>query len=47
MKMFFVKACAVLAGLAMFATQMNVNSTCSWLVHQPELPNCAERLKKF
>lgn len=47
MKQLFVKVCAALAGLAMFTTQLNVNATCTWLVHQPELPKRAERLKRF
>lgn len=29
------------------AAKMNVNSTCAFLVYQPQIPSAVERLKKF
>lgn len=37
----------VLAMLALFITTCNVNSTCVFYVHQPEIPEKAEKLKKY
>ncbi|MSU01478.1 cyclic lactone autoinducer peptide [Tissierella sp. DSM 105185] len=36
----------VLASLALMVTSMNVNTTCMYLAHQPELPKGAEKLRK-
>jgi len=37
----------VIATLAMLFTIANVNSTCLCWLHQPELPQGAEKLRKF
>lgn len=34
------------AKLALTVTSLNVNAACGWVMHQPELPKGAEKLKK-
>ena len=41
------KLCAPLLGAAMLITAMNVNSTCMYMIHQPKLPQTANKLRKF
>ena len=36
-----------LAGLALMITALNVNTTCLYVMHQPKLPENAEKLSKF
>lgn len=36
-----------LAAIALFMTTMSVNTACSWLGHQPVIPQRANKLKKF
>lgn len=35
------------ASLAMMVTVLNVNSACTWFAYQPELPEEAQKLRKF
>jgi len=37
----------VLATLALMIVSLNVNSTCMFIAHQPELPEGAKKLRKF
>ncbi|WP_341473005.1 cyclic lactone autoinducer peptide [Alkalibaculum bacchi] len=37
----------MIASLALTVTIMNVNSACIFLVHQPKLPEGAQKLRKF
>ncbi len=46
MKNFMRKWSAVVAGLAIMVTTVAVNSACFLLMHQPELPEGAERLRR-
>lgn len=46
MKRFVIKCGSAIATLALMVTTMNVNSTCIYWAHQPELPKGAEVLKK-
>ena len=47
MKKMILKLSGVVASLALVITSANVNSACMFLVHQPELPKGAEKLRKF
>lgn len=47
MKKIIMKFSAVIAGLALMITTMNVNTTCICLIHQPKLPKGAEKYRKF
>ena len=33
--------------LAMFVAVMSANTTCTWIVHQPSMPNDLKKLKKI
>ena len=33
--------------MAMMVTAINVNTTCAFVIHQPELPKTAKKLRKF
>lgn len=46
MKKILYKLCQLVSCFALIVTIMNVNSTCFFIVHQPQLPEGAERLKK-
>lgn len=46
MKNFMRKWSTVIASLAMVITTCTVNSTCQFLMHQPELPEGADRLRR-
>lgn len=37
----------VFAALALLVTVSNVNSTCMFITHQPELPADSKKLRKF
>jgi cyclic lactone autoinducer peptide len=43
----FLKIGGLLASFALVITVMNVNSTCYFLIHQPKLPQGAEKLRRF
>lgn len=47
MKTFFAKYSGMLAALALVITTMTVNSTCTFLIYQDELPQDAYKLRKF
>lgn len=47
MKNIFVKFAGVVAALALMVTAANVNVACALVMHQPELPEGAEKLRKF
>lgn len=46
MKNLMRKCATVIAGLAMVITTCTVNSACQFFLHQPELPEGAERLRR-
>lgn len=46
MKKIICKFGRVFASLALLVTVANVNSSCFFMAHQPELPKGANRLKK-
>lgn len=46
LKKVILKFSGIIASLALMVTSMNVNSTCIYLSHQPELPKGAEKLRK-
>jgi len=37
----------LLASLALMIVSLNVNTTCMFVAHQPELPEGAKKLRKF
>lgn len=43
----FMKFAKVFAAVALMITAANVNTTCMIVIHQPKLPEGAERLRKF
>ncbi len=47
MKKLTVSISSTLANIAMSAVKLNVNSTCLYIAHQPELPEKARKLRKF
>lgn len=47
MKNFFVKFAGVIAAIALMVTAANVNAACVLVIHQPELPEGAGKLRKF
>lgn len=47
MKTFFARYSKMLAALALVITTMTVNSTCTYLIYQDELPQDAYKLRKF
>ena len=47
MKNIILKYCGMLAALAMVFTTLTVNSTCTWMTYQEELPDTAKKLRKF
>jgi len=46
MKKVMYKFGHIFASLALLVTVVNVNSSCFFMAHQPELPKGANRLKK-
>lgn len=46
MKFVMNKWTKMIAGLAIMVTTVSVNSACFILMHQPELPKGAERLRR-
>lgn len=47
MKKIILKYGDMLAALAMVFTTLTVNSTCTWMTYQEELPDTAKKLRKF
>ncbi len=47
MKKIIYRFGGMLASLALMVTALNVNTACTWIVHQPKLPNGAEKLRRF
>ncbi len=43
----FVKFAGVVAALALMVTAANVNAACLFVMHQEQLPEGAEKLRKF
>lgn len=43
---FMIKSGGVLAAMAMAVLMVEVNSTCTYVLYQPNLPKNAEKLKK-
>lgn len=47
MKNFLVKNSKLILSLSLLAATFNVNAACTWLAHQPKLPEGAKSLRKF
>ncbi|MDD3306212.1 MAG: cyclic lactone autoinducer peptide [Acetobacterium sp.] len=47
MKNLLLKCYRVIAIMALMVTTLNVNTACFFIMHQPKLPEGAEKLKKF
>ena len=47
MKKFMLKVGSMVASLALVVTALNVNSACEFIIHQPKLPEGAEKLSKI
>jgi cyclic lactone autoinducer peptide len=47
MKPMVLKVGAALASVALTFTTLNVNTACLLFVHQPQLPDKAQQLRKF
>nr|WP_312577105.1 cyclic lactone autoinducer peptide [Sedimentibacter sp.] len=47
MKRNMIKFSKLLASLALMVTASNINTTCLFIAHQPELPAEANKLRKF
>lgn len=47
MKGFAIKISGLLASLALLITTYNANVACIFLVHQPQMPKGAQKLRKF
>ncbi|MDR1548851.1 MAG: cyclic lactone autoinducer peptide [Hungatella sp.] len=47
MKKLIMKFSGVIATLALMVTTLNVNAACTFYAYQPELPDGAEKLRKF
>lgn len=47
MKTIITKFGPMLAAIALFVTAVGVNTTCTWVGYQPELPEGARKLRKF
>lgn len=41
------KFAGVIAALALMVTTANVSTTCAFVMHQPKLPEGAEKLRRF
>ena len=46
MKGLIYKIESVIANLALTVTTLDVNTTCTWILHQPKLPKDAEKLRR-
>lgn len=38
---------SMIASLALAVTAMNINVACTWILHQPRVPEGAKKLRKF
>lgn len=47
MKNFIAKYAGVIAALAIMVTATSVNRACVLIIHQPELPEGAEKLRRL
>lgn len=47
MKTIITKFGPMLAAIALVVTAVGVNTACSWVAYQPELPEEARKLRKF
>lgn len=47
MKRLWMKFGSAIATFSLMVTAMNVNSNCMIVIHQPKLPQGAEKLRKF
>lgn len=47
MKKMLLRLSGVLASLALLATTLSVNSTCTIIMYQPKVPDAAKQLRKF
>lgn len=47
MNSIFMKFAKVFAAVALMITAANVNTTCMVVIHQPKLPESADKLRKF
>jgi hypothetical protein len=47
MKNLFAKFAGIVAALALMVTAANMNATCMVVMHQPQMPEGAEKLRKF
>ena len=47
MKNIIFKFAGVIASLALMVTVANVNQVCMLIMHQPKLPEGAEKLRRF
>jgi cyclic lactone autoinducer peptide len=44
---FLMKYSSVIAGFALMVTKINIHTNCMYFLHQPKLPNGAEKLRKL
>ncbi|AWW27999.1 cyclic lactone autoinducer peptide [Acetobacterium carbinolicum] len=47
MKNLSLKCYRVIAAMALMVTTLNVNTACFFIMHQPKLPEGADKLRKF
>ncbi len=47
MKNFILKNSKLILSLSLLVTTFNVNAACTWLIHQPKLPEGSKSLRKF
>jgi len=47
MKNIYVKFAGIIAALALMVTAANVNVTCALIIHQPKMPEGAEKLRRL
>ncbi|MPN51360.1 hypothetical protein SDC9_199003 [bioreactor metagenome] len=47
MKNLFAKYSSVIAALALVVTTLTINRACLLVMHQPKMPEGAEKLRKF
>ena len=46
-KLFCQKGVGIITAIALVVTTFSANSTCMYMMHQPELPKSAKKLRKF
>ncbi len=47
MRKIFLRFSSIIASLALIVTTINVNLTCMYIVHQPQLPKNSKKLRRF